>query len=198
MTITLDRQLLAKLQACACSAATDVCVYVKTILEQHVRDEQNAPDRTWMPKQRWDQLVQGISCPICNHLQSAPGSDTDSYKVADLAISQVDLIKNQFVPGYSVLYCHKHIREPYELPPAEQLSFFTDLMRVGRALEKVFRPIKMNFEILGNATPHLHCHIKPRYYGDAAPGIPIDPNLQTIYLTEEQYLRAVQSIRTAL
>jgi diadenosine tetraphosphate (Ap4A) HIT family hydrolase len=43
------------------------------------------------------------------------------------------------------------------------------MMRVGQALETVFKPLKMNFEILGNAVPHLHGHIVPRYYGDPAP-----------------------------
>jgi hypothetical protein len=30
----------------------------------------------------------------------------------------------------------------------------------------------MNFELLGNAAPHLHCHIKPRSSGAPAGGIP--------------------------
>ncbi len=34
--------------------------------------------------------------------------------------------------------------------------------------------MKMNFQLLGNAVPHLHCHILPRYYGDPAPSPPLD------------------------
>ncbi|PWT75060.1 MAG: hypothetical protein C5B60_05880, partial [Chloroflexi bacterium] len=45
------------------------------------------------------------------------------------------------------------------------MLFFSDMMRVGKALEQTFNAVKLNFEILGNAVPHLHCHIKPRYYG---------------------------------
>ena len=32
-----------------------------------------------------------------------------------------------------------------------------------------FRPLKLNYEILGNVYPHLHCHIFPRYPDD--PGV---------------------------
>lgn len=31
----------------------------------------------------------------------------------------------------------------------------------------------MNFQTLGNALPHLHTHIVPRYIGDPAPGEPL-------------------------
>jgi len=30
--------------------------------------------------------------------------------------------------------------------------------------------------MLGNLLPHLHTHIVPRYYGDPAPGRPLDPS----------------------
>jgi diadenosine tetraphosphate (Ap4A) HIT family hydrolase len=65
-------------------------------------------------------------------------------------------------------------------------------------LEAVFRPVKMNFEILGNAVPHLHCHIKPRYYGDPAPGKPIHPDERVVRLSPTEYEQRVGQIRTAL
>ena len=60
-------------------------------------------------------------------------------------------------------------------------------MRAGRALEQVFASVKLNFELLGNAVPHLHCHIKPRYYGDPAGGIPIWPDAYPHHLAPEEY-----------
>jgi diadenosine tetraphosphate (Ap4A) HIT family hydrolase len=76
--------------------------------------------------------------------------------------------------------------------------FFSDLMQAGLALEKVFMPSKMNFEILGNGVPHLHCHIKPRFHCDMAPGMPIDQNAYYVSLTPEQYLDRIKLIRAAL
>jgi diadenosine tetraphosphate (Ap4A) HIT family hydrolase len=56
----------------------------------------------------------------------------------------------------------------------------------------------MNFEILGNAVPHLHCHIKPRYYGDPAPGRPISLDGAETRLTAPEYAARVATIRAAL
>jgi diadenosine tetraphosphate (Ap4A) HIT family hydrolase len=35
-----------------------------------------------------------------------------------------------------------------------------------------FAPVKLNYDLLGNAVPHLHTHIVPRYADDPRPGWP--------------------------
>jgi diadenosine tetraphosphate (Ap4A) HIT family hydrolase len=154
--------------------------------------------KEWMPRERWDALVHGEDCPICVEVASDEQVSEEGYVVADLAISRLRLSVHQSVPGYCVLLCTKHVREPYELSSEDQMLFFTDMMRVGKALEQTFNAVKMNFEILGNALPHLHCHIKPRYYGDPAPGIPIWPDQRPLFLTPEEYAQRAALIRTAL
>lgn len=152
----------------------------------------------WMPRERWDALVRGEGCPLCAEVTAnAPVTD-EGYTVADLALSRLRLSVHQSLPGYCVLICTKHVREPYELSPEDQRLFFADLMRVGKALEQTFHAVKMNFELLGNAVPHLHCHIKPRYYGDPAPGRPIWPDQQPLFLTSQEYQERVAVIREAL
>src|SRR5262249_25392400 len=109
------------------------------------------------------------------------------------------LSSNQYAPGYCVLICKKHVREPYELPPDECAQFFADMMRVGRALETIYHPIKMNFQLLGNAVPHTHCHIIPRYYGDPRPGMPLDPMMNVKRLASiDEYMEQGKAIRAAL
>jgi diadenosine tetraphosphate (Ap4A) HIT family hydrolase len=39
---------------------------------------------------------------------------------------------------------------------------------LARAVEQAFRPLKMNYELLGNQVPHLHWHVFPRYPDDPA------------------------------
>lgn len=153
---------------------------------------------TWMPRERWDALVRGENCPLCNEVLATDEVNEYGYTVADLSISRLRLNTNQYVAGYCVLICHKHVREPYELLPEERLQFFGDMLKVGRTLEKLYGADKMNFQILGNSVPHLHCHIVPRYYGDPAPGRPIDPNAKVVVLTPEQYEKRVAQIRRAL
>jgi diadenosine tetraphosphate (Ap4A) HIT family hydrolase len=127
-----------------------------------------APEQ-WMPRERWDALVLGDGCPLCAAFVNAGFEDEHGFTIADLQISRLRLARNQDVQGYCVLICHRHIREPYELSVHEQAMFFEDMCRAGLALERAFDAVKMNFHILGNAVPHLHAHIQPRYYGDRAP-----------------------------
>jgi diadenosine tetraphosphate (Ap4A) HIT family hydrolase len=152
----------------------------------------------WMPRERWDALVAGKNCPACSEVASEEPSNQEGFLVTDLDMSRLRLAANQYVQGYCVLLCRRHVREPYELSKAERGLFFEDMMRAGEALERVFSPMKMNFQILGNAVPHLHAHILPRYYGDPAPHRPLDPGAEEVLLTPDEYAQRVDLIRAAL
>ncbi len=154
--------------------------------------------KQWMPRERWDALVRGEDCSLCNVIKSAEPEDEFSLFVADLRISRLTLSRNQFPAGYCILICNKHVREPYHLTAEEQALFFGDMWRAARALERVFNPVKMNFSLLGNSVPHLHAHIKPRCYGDPAPGRPTGPGDPVVFLAPEEYKDRVQLIRAAL
>ena len=152
----------------------------------------------WMPREQWDALVRGEACPLCQELESPFQVNAYGITIADLPMSRLRLASNQFVPGYCVLICTQHVQEPYHLSRSACLQFFADMTLTAQALEQVFQPIKMNFQLLGNAVPHLHAHIVPRYYGDPAPGRPIDPGIGTLELTAEARDMRVQAIRAAL
>lgn len=152
----------------------------------------------WMPRERWDALVRGVDCPLCAEVASDEPANDHGFAVADLTVSRLRLAANQWTPGYAILICAIHAREPYELGANERAAFFDDLMRAGQAIDAVYRPIKMNFQMLGNAVPHLHCHLVPRYYGDPAPNRPLDPNLGTRRLDPDEADRSIAAIRAAL
>ena len=155
-------------------------------------------NNTWMPREKWDALVRGENCPLCDEVKAKNVANEYGFYVADLRISLLRLCRNQYVKGYCVLIFNKHVREPYELTKEERLTFFEDMMLAGQALEKVFGADKMNFQILGNAVPHLHCHIEPRYLGDSAPHRPIDPSAEEVILTLEEYQKYTKDIYQAL
>lgn len=152
----------------------------------------------WMPRGQWDALVRGEGCPLCAEVASTERMNEYGYTIGDLNLSRLRLATNQFVAGYCVLISKQHVREPYELGHRECALFFEDMMRAARALERVFSPTKMNFEILGNAVPHLHCHLLPRYYGDPAPNRPIDQDARQVLLTPDEYNQRVDLIRSFL
>jgi diadenosine tetraphosphate (Ap4A) HIT family hydrolase len=73
------------------------------------------------------------------------------------------------------------------------------MLRVGKILEQVYASVKMNYQILGNAVPHLHAHIQPRYFGDPFPGQPVgEPLRQPNSLSPGEYRQQVEAIRAAL
>jgi len=94
----------------------------------------------WMPREQWDALVRGQGCPACAEVTSSEQANEQGFFVADLDFSRLRLAANQFVTGYCVLLCHRHVREPYELSKQERSMFFEDLTRVGRALERGVQP----------------------------------------------------------
>jgi diadenosine tetraphosphate (Ap4A) HIT family hydrolase len=151
-----------------------------------------------MPRERWDALVRGEGCPLCADLATGAEVDAYGYTVADLRVSRLRLAANQSVPGYCVLIARRHVREPYELDRAAQKAFWDDVLQAGRAIEHAFGADKMNFEVLGNAVSHLHCHMKPRFYGDPAPERPIHPDARQVLLTADEYGRRVRLLRAAL
>ena len=151
-----------------------------------------------MPRDQWEALVRGEGCPLCHEVALEAHAHAEGYMVADLGISRLRLATNQALPGYCVLICKQHVREPHDLSPAEQQVFFADMMRVGKALDQAFGAVKLNFELLGNAVPHLHCHILPRYYGDAGPGMLFSLHEQQLLLAPQEYEERVGVIRAVL
>jgi diadenosine tetraphosphate (Ap4A) HIT family hydrolase len=152
--------------------------------------------RHWMPRQQWDALVAGDGCPMCANV----GQQETKYGflVARLEVSNLSLSKNQYIPGYCVLIYREHAAEIHLLPPEAQAAFLRDLVRAGTAVARVFRPDKMNYQLLGNLVPHLHWHIIPRYWGDPAPGRPIDPGGGYRFLEPNEYRRLIAGLQAVL
>jgi diadenosine tetraphosphate (Ap4A) HIT family hydrolase len=148
----------------------------------------------------WDALISGEGCPLCDLIRSGRPEDEYGIAIADLTFSRLFLANNQYVRGYCVLMCHRHVIEPYELTAEERRMYFDDLARAGVGLQRAFQADKMNYNILGNVVPHLHTHILPRYFTDPAPNRPIDPGLKghEVYLSAEEYAKRIRLIRASI
>ena len=70
---------------------------------------------------------------------------------------------HQWHAGYALVLLKRHVREPFELSPDVQCAHFREVMRAAEALNRTFRPRKMNFSCYGNAEPHVHWHLVPRH-----------------------------------
>ncbi|RLE53831.1 MAG: HIT family protein [Candidatus Methanomethylicota archaeon] len=94
-------------------------------------------------------------------------------KICDLDVSIAVLHRDQYFYGRCLVILKWHEVELYKLSRDDRLAFFEDMIRVANALEKAFKPDKMNYAVLGNIVPHLHWHLIPRFKLDPLWGKPI-------------------------
>jgi diadenosine tetraphosphate (Ap4A) HIT family hydrolase len=104
-------------------------------------------------------------CGICGIIERIR-SGTFPDLVAELPRSWLILGDAQFYRGYSVMLAKRHITEMHLMPRGEAHELIDELMAVGKTLERVVKPLKLNYECLGNQEPHVHWHVFPRYAED--------------------------------
>ena len=113
----------------------------------------------------------GESCPLC--LEGRPDETAHGLRFFAGELTDAYLHRGSIQRGLSHVYWRgSHVVEPTELAPAERDGFFAELLLAGRAIELVFEPVKMNYDLLGNSVPHLHAHLVPRYADDPRPEWP--------------------------
>jgi diadenosine tetraphosphate (Ap4A) HIT family hydrolase len=150
--------------------------------------------RTWPSD--WAERKSGRDCPMC--LEGRP--DDNGHGVRIFAGARSDsYLQRAGLRGYTVaIWRGDHVADPTELPDGEAMSYWSEVLRVARALDDHYRPAKLNFLVLGNTVPHLHTHISPRYVDDPAPGRPLDPADNRERLPEDEFARDVSALRELL
>jgi diadenosine tetraphosphate (Ap4A) HIT family hydrolase len=123
------------------------------------------------------------------------GARIHAGEVSDAYLQRADVQR-----GYTVvIWRGRHVAEPTELDEAEAARFWLELLRVGRALERHLRPVKLNYQLLGNELPHLHAHVVPRYADDPRPGWPFPfPDDERPPIDPELYASDVGALRSLL
>jgi diadenosine tetraphosphate (Ap4A) HIT family hydrolase len=138
-------------------------------------------------------------CPLCPPRNPAA---EDRHEIAPLAISTLYLYGDQRFRGYSVLvFDARHAVTLAELSKSEYARYMDDLRISVRAIAVALDPGHMNVELLGNAVPHLHWHIVPRYKDDPRWGSPIwvdwppnEFNVNRMKLPQKNAARMVERI----
>jgi diadenosine tetraphosphate (Ap4A) HIT family hydrolase len=72
-----------------------------------------------------------------------------------------------------------HGIELFDRTAGHRHGLMDDVAICAQALKEVTDAVKINYEIHGNSTPHLHVHLYPRYLDDPFPNRPIDHNRKT-------------------
>lgn len=149
----------------------------------------------------WANLVRGIGCEMCQSGLERP--DADSYGIRIHAGRYTDsyLQRADVQRGYTlVIWRGRHVTEPTELDEAEAAGYWAETLKVSRALLEVYRPLKLNYETLGNSLPHLHTHLVPRFRDDPAPGhpFPLSPDAPDEQVPEARLLAEAAQLRNLL
>lgn len=69
----------------------------------------------------------------------------------------------QFLPGYCLLLPDPVVASLNDLDAEARAVYLLDMARIGDAVLQATGAVRMNYEILGNSEPELHCHLFPRY-----------------------------------
>ncbi len=116
-------------------------------------------------------LKRGEGCPMCE--QGRPDETGYGARIFAGQVSDAYLHRAGIQRGYTIsIWRGRHVAEPTELSEEEASTYWLELLRVGRALEQHLEPVKLNYDLLGNALPHLHTHVITRYADDPRPGWP--------------------------
>jgi diadenosine tetraphosphate (Ap4A) HIT family hydrolase len=119
----------------------------------------------------FEERKRGKDCAFCK----TGRVEEDRYGARIFAgrVSDAYLHRAQVQPGYTIaVWRGAHVADPTELSDADAAAYWLETLRVARALERYYRPLKLNFDMLGNIVPHLHTHIVPRYAIDENAGGP--------------------------
>lgn len=104
-----------------------------------------------------------MNCKMCRSLQNVKD---DSYLIMELETGYVILGWFQRFRGYTVFTCKEHGPELHDLEHDFKIRHLEEMTIVANAICNLFKPDKLNYELLGNGCPHIHWHLYPRRKGD--------------------------------
>src|SRR5437764_2382412 len=106
---------------------------------------------------QWYAWRRGDGCPSC--AEGRPDSTDAGLRFFAGAVSDAYLVRAEIQRGLSiVVWRGRHVAEPTELTDAEAAAHGREVLLVGRAIEMVLQPGKLNYDLLGNSVPQLHTH----------------------------------------
>lgn len=108
------------------------------------------------------------NCLVCDRIGLIKKGQ-NKFFVKELKSGYVVLSDFQYFPGYTIFLSKIHTDELHKLGPKNCDLFLKEMGLVAHAVYLAFKPLKLNYELLGNTDHHLHWHLIPRYGTDPHP-----------------------------
>lgn len=99
-----------------------------------------------------------MSCLICERIEMIK-EGKNPYFVMELETGYVVMGDHQHFKGYTLFLCKEHVTELHYLSRDFKLKYLEEMSIVAEAVYNVFKPEKMNYELLGNGDTHVHWHL---------------------------------------
>ena len=113
-----------------------------------------------------------MDCLACDRIEQIH-VDENPHFVAELAESYVVLADEQAYNGWCILLLKDHHERLAGLSLYRQTRLWEDVATVAAAMTRELKPMRINYECLGNELHHVHWHVIPRYANDPAPQEPV-------------------------
>jgi diadenosine tetraphosphate (Ap4A) HIT family hydrolase len=97
-------------------------------------------------------------CELCR--------DDGGVLVARNDLLRVVLVDDPQLPGFVRVVLNAHVSEMTDLDPPARARLMQAVFAVESVQRAVFAPLKINLASLGNAVPHVHWHVIPRFADD--------------------------------
>lgn len=121
----------------------------------------------------WGARTRSDGCVMC--LEGRPDRIPHAMRVYRGGFLDAYVSAKAAQRGYVVaIWRGRHVNDLTELSARELAGYWSEIALVSTAVQRHYRPRKVNYEVLGNQRPHLHTHITARFApGDVAPGQPL-------------------------
>lgn len=119
-------------------------------------------------------------------------------EITTLSVSRLFLFKEQTYYGRCLVAYKDHVHDLNMLSEEERNAFMADVVRVTKAMQKVFNPQKINYGAYSDKLSHLHFHLAPKYEDGPDFGGTFTMNPQKVYLPEEEYQEMIAKIKAEL
>lgn len=135
------------------------------------------------------------NCAYC-----ARGELLDKFGIfiCDLKVSSLILFKEQSHPGRCIVAYRDHVSEIVDISDQERNDFFEDVAHAARAIHAAFHPDKVNYGAYGDTGCHLHMHLVPKYRDEYEWGGVFEMNPGKTLLTDEEYQKMIEKIKSCL
>ncbi len=139
------------------------------------------------------------SDPTCFYCTKDERLSKVLIEIGPLDVSTLFLFREQTYSGRCVVALNAHETELFHLDPETLNRFSRDVAMVAAAIQKAFKPAKINYAAYGDLVPHLHYHVVPKYRGGAQWGEPfiMQPPPQH-FLSDEQYREMIGKLKAHL